>query len=99
LLGLILLIRAGAGAASTTHPILQNEDHHYYALQALPELLELSIVCIPTLLARIGKASLIWPTAHKLAKEAAKEAGKDIPPSKNGSHTNGVRHHGEKEEV
>lgn len=102
MLGLILMIRGGAGAASVTHPILSADDHRFYALQALPELLELTIFCIPTLAARIGKASFAWPTAHKLAKEAAKAASKEAsdadPPMKGGSHTNGAQHNGGKRE-
>jgi hypothetical protein len=74
-LALILAIRGSAGAASLSHPIITSWEKDFYTLQSLPELFELAIVCIPVLLARIGKASFAWPTAHKLAKEASKAKG------------------------
>lgn len=72
MLGVILAIRGAAGAAALTHPVINSLERDFYTLQSLPELVELAIVCIPTLLARIGKASFAWPTAHMLAKRAKK---------------------------
>lgn len=76
-LGVILAIRGAAGAAALTHPVINNLERDFYTLQSLPELIELAIVCIPTLLARIGKASFAWPTAHMLTKRSSKKMAAD----------------------
>eukprot|EP00884_Botryococcus_braunii_P016714 jgi/Botrbrau1/3726/Bobra.0363s0011.1 len=76
-LGLILGIRGAAGAAALTHPIINAWETDFYTLQSLPELLELALVCIPTLLARIGKASFVWPSAHQLTKRASERLTKE----------------------
>ncbi len=65
MLALLLLIRGSTAAASVTNPIWSDDYSRFYGLQAFPVLLELSIVCITTVLARIGNASLKWPIGQE----------------------------------